>query len=386
MRPPAADEWRVQVRGGEIELGETPVVTEIPLDIPDRPYQLRAAAGGDPVPAQVFDDGAKHFLAFVLPSLAASGSVVYSLEPRPRTDAGSAQGVTVRPRGANLAIDLDRKPWTEYRVDAGSKPIFFPLIGPGGEPYTRAFPMEAIPGEDDDHPHQRSCWFTHGKVNGIDFWAEGAKCGKIKDTHRRIVTAGPVLLRLFTRDDWLGPDGKRVCSDERTVTFYRTRGSRTIDFEVTIRASSGAVTFGETKEGMFGLRVASSMDVKRKTGGRITNAEGVTDERAWGKASPWVDYIGPVKTKTAGIAVLNHPDSFRYPTAWHVRPYGLFAANPFGGHDFGESVPGDYTIPAGEAITFRYRVILHEGDTKAARVDRAFAAYAKPPVVEIAKK
>jgi Methane oxygenase PmoA len=137
---------------------------------------------------------------------------------------------------------------------------------------------------------------------------------------------------------------------------------------------------------MFGIRVASSMDVTRKGGGRITNAEGLTDEKAWGKPSPWVDYVGPVKEKTVGIAVLNHPDSFRYPTTWHVRTYGLFAANPFGWHDFAGPVPGDYTIPAGGSIAFRYRVILHEGDTPAARVDRAFEAYAKPPSVEIVRK
>ncbi len=137
---------------------------------------------------------------------------------------------------------------------------------------------------------------------------------------------------------------------------------------------------------MFGIRVASSMDVTHKLGGLITNAEGLTDAKAWGKASPWVDYVGPVNGKTVGIAVLNHPGSFRYPTAWHVRTYGLFAANPFGSHDFGGSQPGDYTVPTGESVAFRYRVILHEGDTKAARVDRSFAAYAKPPTVEIASK
>jgi hypothetical protein len=136
---------------------------------------------------------------------------------------------------------------------------------------------------------------------------------------------------------------------------------------------------------MFGIRVASSMDVTKKLGGRISNAEGLTDEKAWGRASPWVDYAGPVFGKTVGIAILNHPSSFRYPTTWHVRTYGLFAANPFGWHDFGAHVPGDYTLPTGETIAFNYRVILHEGDAAAAKLDRAFSAYAKPPVVQVQK-
>ena len=186
-----------------------------------------------------------------------------------------------------------------------------------------------------------------------------------------------------TTDDWLGPDGKKVCEDERVLTVYKTRAHRVFDFDVTVKATDGAVTFGDTKEGMFGLRVASSMDVNRKKGGKITNAEGLTDDAAWGKASPWVDYTGPVSGETVGAAILNHPDSFRYPTTWHVRTYGLFAANPFGWHDFGLKKSGEYTLPAGESIRFRYRVILHAGDTASARLPQAFEAYAKPPRVEV---
>jgi hypothetical protein len=384
--PSLADEWRVTVRGADTTVGESPVVTEIPASVPKGVYQLQAESGGDPVSAQVFEHGEKHFLAFVLRELAGSRPMSFSLKMHTGQEESPAKGVSIREHGENLEIHLDQKSFTEYRVDSGSKPIFFPLIGPTGDPFTRAFPMVAIPGEDDDHPHQRSCWFTFGKVNGIDFWAEGEKFGKIKETHRTLVTQGPVLARLATQDDWLAPDGKRVCSDERTVTFYRTAESRVIDFEFTIQAPDGPVTFGDTKEGMFGIRVASSMDVKRKLGGKITNAEGVTDEKAWGKPSPWVDYVGPVNQKTVGIAILNHPESFRYPTAWHVRPYGLFAANPFGSHDFGGTGPGEYIVPKGETIAFRYRVILHEGNTEATRLDRSFAAYARPPTVELAKK
>jgi hypothetical protein len=156
-----------------------------------------------------------------------------------------------------------------------------------------------------------------------------------------------------------------------------------IDFEVTVKATAGAVAFGDTKEGAFGLRVASSMDVKRGQGGKITNAEGITDLAAWGKSSPWVDYAGPVERQTVGIAILNHPTSFRFPTTWHVRDYGLFAANPFGWHDFGRGESGTHTIPAGGTMVLRYRVILHRGDTASADVPRAFEAYARPPRITL---
>ena len=162
------------------------------------------------------------------------------------------------------------------------------------------------------------------------------------------------------------------------LTFYRTEGSRIIDFEITLKATDGPVTFGDTKEGMFGLRVASSMDVNKKKGGKITNAEGLTDDQAWGKASPWVDYTGPVEGKTVGIAILNHPRSFRYPTTWHVRTYGLFAANPFGWHDFGLGEVGEYTLPGGRVDPVRLPGDPARGRHRRRRISRsAFEAYAE---------
>jgi hypothetical protein len=96
-----------------------------------------------------------------------------------------------------------------------------------------------------------------------------------------------------------------------------------------------------------------------------------------------VDYSGPVDGKTVGIAILNHPRSFRYPTTWHVRTYGLFAANPFGWHDFGLSKPGDYRLHAGDKLWFAYRVILHEGDARSARIAAAFDRYSEPPGIDV---
>ena len=317
----------------------------------------------------------------VLPAGPIQGA--YRLRPRSPSDQATPAGFGLRSKGQNITIQLDGSLFSEYRTDVGAKPFLYPLVGPAGSSLTRAYPMEAVAGEDRDHPHQKSFWFTHGKVNGIDFWSEQNGNGTIKETARTSMVSGPVLARLCTSDDWLGPDGRKVCEDERVLTFYKTRNARVIDFEILLKATHGPVTFGDTKEGMFGLRVASSMDVDKKRGGRIVNAEGLVDGQAWGKASPWVDYSGPVNGKNVGIAILNHPRSFRYPTTWHVRTYGLFAANPFGWHDFGLSKPGDYTLPADEKLWFGYRVILHEGDAGAARIADAFDRYGEPPAIDV---
>ena len=122
---------------------------------------------------------------------------------------------------------------------------------------------------------------------------------------------------------------------------------------------------------------------KKKTDGKgaIVNAEGIRDSETWGKASPWVDYHAPKEGKVYGVAMFDHPKNPRHPTWWHVRDYGLFAANPFGKHDFepahkANPKAGDLTIPAGGRVTFRWRFYFHEGDEKTARVAEQFAAYA----------
>jgi hypothetical protein len=85
-----------------------------------------------------------------------------------------------------------------------------------------------------------------------------------------------------------------------------------------------------------------------------------------------------VEGKTVGVAIFDHPKNPRHPTWWHVRNYGLFAANPFGIHDFEKKSAGagDMKIAPGQSVTFRYRLYLHEGDEKQARVAERYKEYA----------
>ncbi len=287
--------------------------------------------------------------------------------------------VSVEQTPLGVTVKLDGQPFTEYLIRSGSKPILWPVIGPTGKRVTRNWPMEkAVAGETDrDHPHQRSLWFTHGNVNGVDFWVEGK--GRIEHKEFVKVEGGPEAT-IVSRNNWVTGDGsKLICQDERTLKFGGNAEQRWIDFEIAITATTGPVVFGDTKEGSFGMRVASSMRVEAKpAGGQIINSEGKTNGLAWGKQAAWVDYHGPVEGETAGIAILNHPSSYGFPTYWHVRTYGLFAANPFGLHDFTNGqTKGEYTLPAGETLKLRYRVLLHKGDEKAGKVAEAFADFAK---------
>jgi hypothetical protein len=272
-----------------------------------------------------------------------------------------------------------------YLSDSNGKPIIYPLIGPGGQRMTRNFPMtEAEPHEKSDHDHQRSLWLTHGEVNGIDFWLDDVHCGKIVQQKGTAAAQADGSVVIQTENDWNGPDGKRILSDVRRYTFHSVDGRRLIDCDFMLKATDGDVNFGDTKEGSFGVRVAGTMTVDEKLGGVITNAQGQHDQPAWGKKSAWVDYSGPTDGKTAGITIHDHPESFGYPCRWHVRTYGLFAANPFGVHHFdgGEKTDG-VTLKKGESMRLSYRVILHEDglDPEAAAADsRDYASIPRPPL------
>jgi hypothetical protein len=286
---------------------------------------------------------------------------------------------SVTQQADGVTVELDGNLFTRYIIESGGKPILWPIIGPNGRELTRGYPMrDATEGEKSDHVHHRSLWFTHGDVNSTSFWDEGKRQGITRHREFVRVEGGPQAV-IETRNDWLDAKEQKQCSDQRTVTFGANADSRWIDFDITLRADDSVVKFGDTKEGTFGVRVAGTMKVEAETGGRIVNSMGHVDSDAWGRAASWVDYHGPVDGEVMGIAIMNHPSSFRFPTYWHVRTYGLFAANPFGLHNFKNSddVDGSHTMQPGESIALRYRVLLHKGDEHEGRVAEAFSEYAK---------
>jgi len=284
------------------------------------------------------------------------------------THAVTLAEVTAERTDSGVVIKLDGQPFAEYLARSGSKPVIWPIIGPTGKPITRHYPMGKAPGESHDHPHHRSLWFTHGKVNGVDFWLEGNNRGTIEHQEFAKVEGGRTA-RIVTHNIWKAPDGKEVCQDERRLVFGGNSDARWIDFNITITASNGPLTFGRTKEGTFGVRMAATMRPDKGKGGKIVNSEGHTDKSAWAKQAAWTDYHGPIDGETVGLAILNHPSSFRFPTHWHVRTYGLFAANPF--------MKEGHTIEPGDTITLRYRVFLHRGDQKQGGVAEEFKRYAR---------
>ena len=293
---------------------------------------------------------------------------------------GQAGGFTVEKTKDGVTVNYEGKLFTRYIIGQSNKPFLWPVIGPGGAEMTRAYPMEKREGERQDHPHHRSLWFGHQGVAGFDTWHEplsGRKTQLGATVHREFVKVqGGDTAVIITRNDYVG-DSKKLLADERTHTFRVANGQHIIDVDITFIAEYGDCVLGDKKDAGFSLRVATSMDVDSKKGGSIVNSNGITDKAAWGKRATWVDYHGPVNGKTVGVAILNHPKSFRHPTPWHVRTYGLFTANPFGIRSLGQGKNGSFTLKKGKSIILRHRVIFHQGDGKAAKIAEAYKTYAK---------
>jgi Family of unknown function (DUF6807) len=300
---------------------------------------------------------------------------------------GSGESVELKRSGDSVEVLVGGRAFSTYYFSATAKPYLFPLRSAEGTVVTRSFPMVTnIPGEDRDEPHQRAMYFAHGDINGFDFWGEA---GFSKWSRHSLSTFGRTVFRkldemqngpdsstLRAEFDLITQEGKAIAEETQGYIFRGDERSRTIDCEFTIHASHGPVRMGDTKEGMFAIRLVKAL---KSPPGHMMNSNGAVGEKAiWGRKADWVDYYGSVEGEELGVAIFDHPQNLRHPSYWHARAYGLLAANPFGIKKFthGRDQVGSYTIPADGSLTFRYRVLIHHGDYRQGRVAEAYKEYA----------
>jgi hypothetical protein len=298
-----------------------------------------------------------------------------------------------------VLVEVGGKPFTEYRYardadkgEAGlpwARPYFYPVRAADGTEVTsdqaRTNPKE--------HPHHRSLWVAQGLVNGmLDHWTH-AKPGQPQPQQRHVKfdqVGGDTIVEQLAWDD---KDGKPMLAETRTWRFSAyPDGGRGIDLTSVYTATAGPVTFGDTKEaGLCSVRlvkaIADSAVVTQSTGATsVKDANKAKKEpgdeaKVWGKAADWCDLSGKIDGKDYGVAVLDHPSNPRHPSTWHVRRYGLLAANVFGLHDFDpkkypEKTAGDLTLEPGKPVTFKYRVVVHAGGADTAKLADKYAAFA----------
>ncbi len=269
-----------------------------------------------------------------------------------------------------------------------ARPYLFPVLGPGDRSMTRRVDVTQEVEHEFDHPHHRSLWVAHGDINGTDNWSEEPGHGRTEHRDFLLREEGPVYARFMALAQWVTATDMPQLDETRCVTIYRPTADERLllDVDLTLCAAYGAVRFGATKEaGLLSVRVAPSRQGNH--GGIIENSYGaLTEAETWGRPAQWCDYSGnggDGDPAIAGIAVLDHPANPRHPTHWHVRDYGLMAANPFGLADYYDDPArdGSLDLAQGESLICRYRLVIHGGTAAQGDVRGAYLDYAYPPLV-----
>jgi hypothetical protein len=296
--------------------------------------------------------------------------------------------VKVVPHEAERRVDVlfDDQPFTSYVwPEALKKPVLFPLRAPGGGLITRGWPLDPRPDEATDHTHHVGLWLNYGHVNGVDFWGH-SKTDPKKGTifHRAITTAqgGRGRGELAVKSDWVMPDGSTVLREETTFVFSGGSGRRVVDRVATLVAANGPVEFEDNKEGMLGLRLGRALehpsDKNPQGTGHYRTSEGVEGEAIWGTRARWAMLTGVLDGEKVTIAILDHPKNPGYPTYWHARPWGLFAANPLGQKALSKGKETlDYTLGAGQATRFAYRYVILSRHASPAEIEAEHQAFVR---------
>lgn len=322
---------------------------------------------------------------------------------------GLAQGVKVTEDLAHRRVDvtIDGKPFTAYVWPVSlKKPVLYPLVAADGTTVTRGYPLQPLPNERVDHPHHAGMWFNYGNVNGFDFW-NNSEAIKAEDAHKygtirqeKIVStkSGADKGELVVDQVWQTGEGTDLLRERTQLVFSRREGARIIDRTTTVTALDRAV-FNDDKEGLLGIRVASWLESPEEKGGIFMDAngkptkvdavpnstatgvyltsEGVKGPAVWGTRGRWCILTGNTNGHTETIAIIDRPGNPGYPTYWHARGYGLFAANPLGRSIFDpKQAPFKFTLEKGKSATFRYRVMIFSKAVDAAEMNKEADAFA----------
>jgi hypothetical protein len=308
-------------------------------------------------------------------------------------------------------IMIGGEPFTSYIWPTTiKKPVLYPLRAADGTIVTRGFPLDPRAGERVDHPHHVGLWFNYGDVNGLDFWnnsdaikpEDRPKMGTI--VHRSIVSAsgGEKTGTLVTGSDWLAPDSTVLLKQTTKYTFSGDAETRVVDLEVKLTAQDKRVALTDNKEGVLGIRVArqleepaSKPEVFTDASGRPTTvasldnagvngvyltSEGKKGAAVWGTRGKWCILTGTVGKSAVTLAILDRPGNPGYPTYWHARGYGLFAANPLGQKALSDGKDVlNFAIEPRQSATFTYRIAIAAGNWDAARAEAAWQAWAGAP-------
>jgi hypothetical protein len=317
--------------------------------------------------------------------------------------------VTTNEAARRVDVTVDGRPFTSYLYPTSlEKPVLYPLRSESGKLVTRGWPLEPRPNERVDHPHHVGLWFNYGDVNGLDFWnnssdipaAQKPKMGTIVHREIRDTDSGRGEGALEVSMDWVDHTGKVLLREETRFVFHASQGMRGVDRITKLTAVNGPVSMTDNKEGVLGMRVARALEAPatqaelftdasgRRTevavlsnegvNGKYLTSEGVQGDAVWGTRGRWATLGGVLEGEPVTLAILDHPSNVGFPTYWHARGYGLFAANPLGQAALSNNKERlDFKLAQGQSTTFRHRILILNGAQQPARMEQLYKEWAQ---------
>jgi len=293
--------------------------------------------------------------------------------------------------GNSIDITIDNKPFTSFLYpDTLEKPVLFPLYAANGTIVTRGFPLNPRPDEPTDHPHHIGLWFTYENLNGLDFWNNSYAIPKEKKPNYGWIGTDKIVEMksgkkgiLIYHANWTNQQKKVIVEESTRFEFSGTAGQRIIDRFTTLKADTDAL-FKDAKDGLLGLRLAHELQIPTKedqtftdnkgnatlvkggtdkvANGTYLTSAGKTGNDAWSTRGVWCKVYGKMGADSVSIIIIDHPGNPNYPTFWHARGYGLFAANPLGEKIFtnGKSEK-NLSLKKGEEVTLKFRIMISSG-------------------------
>ncbi len=260
--------------------------------------------------------------------------------------------------------------WTYDWADR-PRPFVHPVRTPAGHVVTVDAPA--------DHPWHHALWFTIKYVDGDNFWEEFGEFGGLRQAAPPTVAhVGHGAERASSDLEWIRPDGRLACRQHVVLTHHPIAAdAHALDWDVTLVADD-EVTYDRTPfttwGGYGGLTLRGRPDWHDTV---LRLPDGAAHERVLGDPAPWCALAGPIATAEAsadddddarddpvvGVALFDHPANPRFPTPW----YASTRADTYGQEGWSNFVNAAFlwdeplSVPAGEALHLRHRVVVHDG-------------------------
>jgi hypothetical protein len=252
-------------------------------------------------------------------------------------------------------IRIGNNPFASYmcRDDHIRRPYFANVHSLHGVQVTRNHPS------DDDHAKVHpGLWMAFGNISGADFWANRAQVRHVEFIKEP--TANGRLATFAVKNSYEASN-RVICDEECQFTLNVEPEGILLIWESVFHSNEHDFYFGDSKEMGLGVRVATPLTVRN--GGQIIDSQGrINEEGVWGKQADWCQCSGTIDGQQAGVMLMPDPKNFR--RSWfHVRDYGLLAANPFGQSAFTKNNASHVVVKAGKPFRLRFGVFIWDAES-----------------------